>query len=120
MRQWLAAAAMWITTVSVLVLLAHTCNAAAATSDFLDAAAAESRTVTDTQLPTCTGPGDCSLLGDCIAGACMCDSGWAGPRCSTLLLLPPAPVEHGGSSYVAPGGFSSWGMSIVHDGVDGL
>lgn len=63
---------------------------------------------------SCTG--DCSLLGDCIDGVCHCDVGWAGEDCAVLSLLPPAPAgEAGGGGYIAPGGYSSWGMSIFRD-----
>ena len=70
---------------------------------------------------------DCSLLGDCQQGACVCDEGWGGSDCAALQLLAPAPIAlpgaapgsgADGSSYVAPDGYSSWGMSVVRD-VDG-
>lgn len=59
----------------------------------------------------CASSMDCSLNGDCVQGACQCDSGWVGSVCSTLDLENPDISE----SYVAPGGTSAWGMSVVQD-----
>jgi hypothetical protein len=36
----------------------------------------------------CATEDDCSLLGDCIAGACVCTPGWAGADCARADLLP--------------------------------
>ena len=36
----------------------------------------------------CTSARDCSLLGECVVGACMCDVGWAGVDCGGADLLP--------------------------------
>ena len=33
-------------------------------------------------------PDSCSLLGECVAGACRCDPGWTGPDCSRATLQP--------------------------------
>jgi len=60
----------------------------------------------------CSSSADCSLNGDCVSSACVCDPGWVGAVCSTLDLEPPTLQE----SYVAPGGTSAWGMSVVYDG----
>lgn len=59
----------------------------------------------------CSTSSDCSLNGDCISGACTCDAGWVGSSCSILDLEPPTLAK----SYVAPGGSSAWGMSVVQD-----
>ncbi len=42
----------------------------------------------------CVTDEDCGLLGDCNAGACVCDPGWVGPHCASLNLLP-APADSG-------------------------
>ncbi len=70
----------------------------------------------------CSTDEDCSLLGECQAGACVCDAGWSGPDCAALALklsrpiaLPGGAPGDSGSSYVAPDGYSSWGMSVVRD-----
>ena len=36
----------------------------------------------------CTSDLDCSLLGDCISGKCVCDPGWKGEKCGLVDLLP--------------------------------
>jgi len=59
----------------------------------------------------CATSTDCSLNGDCISGTCHCDPGWVGSVCSTLDLELPDISQ----SYVAPGGTSAWGMSVVQD-----
>jgi len=59
----------------------------------------------------CSTSSDCSLNGDCFSGVCQCDPGWVGSVCSTLDLELPDISE----SYVAPGGTSAWGMSVVQD-----
>ena len=64
---------------------------------------------------SCSTDSDCSLLGECRSGSCHCDPGWVGSDCAVLSLLPPVPLTEAGSSYVAPDGWSSWGMSVVHD-----
>ena len=63
----------------------------------------------------CATDADCSLLGACTGGACLCDPGWGGADCAVLSLEPPVPVTQPGSAYIAPDGYSSWGMSVVHD-----
>ena len=37
---------------------------------------------------TCTTKHDCSLLGDCVGGACVCDAGFKGITCCELDLAP--------------------------------
>ena len=37
---------------------------------------------------SCTTAMDCSLSGECMQGACVCDKTWAGPNCAALNLLP--------------------------------
>lgn len=75
---------------------------------------------TATPTNACSSSRDCSLLGECTAGRCVCDSGWTGPFCSSLNLEPAPPVNTGGA-YIAPNGYSSWGMSVVQDKAgDGL
>ena len=70
----------------------------------------------------CSTNADCSLLGECKAGVCLCDPGWSGLDCAALALKPSRPIAlpggapgSSGSSYVAPDGYSSWGMSVVRD-----
>ncbi len=31
---------------------------------------------------------DCFLNGDCVGGACVCDTAWSGAACSTLVTGP--------------------------------
>ena len=56
---------------------------------------------------------DCSLNGECHAGACACHSGWRGPCCAQLDLLPVDYAAHGGG-FMHPS-ISSWGGNIVAD-----
>ena len=37
---------------------------------------------------TCSTARDCQLAGECTAGKCVCDPGWAGASCSQLDLAP--------------------------------
>jgi hypothetical protein len=58
----------------------------------------------------CVDDTDCALNGACSAsGACTCSSGWSGPACETLELLPAQPV---GAYGYAPN-ISSWGAVVV-------
>ena len=66
----------------------------------------------------CSSSRDCGYLGDCVADRCVCDAGWGGVGCASLLLAP-APPDAGlrqarSSSWcgtVLPGpGTSSWTM----------
>lgn len=42
----------------------------------------------------CTTPLDCSLNGDCVRGACLCDAGWTGASCGALAIVP-GPINGG-------------------------
>ena len=42
----------------------------------------------------CNTTADCSLLGDCFEGVCVCLPGWIGESCTTLALAP-APRDSG-------------------------
>ena len=37
---------------------------------------------------SCSSDLDCSLLGECVLGECLCDSGWKGEKCGLVDLLP--------------------------------
>lgn len=68
------------------------------------------RAASDT--PGCQSSSDCSLNGDCDKqGMCRCDPGWSGSTCAVLNLAAVDISE----SYIAPGGTSSWGMSLAFD-----
>ena len=71
---------------------------------------------------TCSDASDCELTGDCVNGKCECHSGWTGPSCATLDLLPapfagawpatrPLPPAYWG----AGGTPVSWGGTIGQD-----
>lgn len=62
---------------------------------------------------SCTSAADCSLNGDCISNACVCDPWWSGsPQCDVLALLPTDKNTGYHNSSVK----SSWGgMSIQDD-----
>ena len=51
---------------------------------------------------------DCGLLGDCVAGTCVCDDGWVGPTCASLDLLP-APPDSG----LRQSNSSNWCVSVA-------
>jgi pectin methylesterase-like acyl-CoA thioesterase len=58
----------------------------------------------------CTTPMDCALSGSCVAGRCLCDSGWTSPPeggtpCSVFDLLPADPAAEGYRNTSWP----SWG-----------
>ena len=36
----------------------------------------------------CETEADCSLLGECVSGKCVCDPGWKGHKCGQVDLLP--------------------------------
>ena len=64
----------------------------------------------------------CSLNGELVGGACVCDPGWSGVACHTLDLLPAAPLDAAHQVYFhpsnAPGGgpvSNSWGISVARD-----
>ena len=59
---------------------------------------------------------NCSLNGDCVANACVCDVSWSGsPQCDVLALLPAAPD----SGYRNTSG-ASWGGRPLYDPTDKL
>ena len=55
----------------------------------------------------CTTPFDCALYGECINGACICETGWKGPHCTTLDLLP-TPLNSGFNYTI-----NTWGGSPI-------
>ena len=60
----------------------------------------------------CASSDDCSLLGVCTAGACVCNAGWTGASCATMDLLA-LDTTHG---YVNPSA-ASWGGRPIKVGV---
>ena len=42
---------------------------------------------------SCESESDCSLLGDCVIGKCVCDPGWKGHNCGQVDLLPASRHE---------------------------
>jgi hypothetical protein len=65
----------------------------------------------------CSTDEDCSLLGVCASGRCLCDPGWSGADCGQLSLLP---VRHG-TGYNLTGSTpatSSWGANIFPSSSD--
>ena len=40
---------------------------------------------------SCASDWDCTLSGECVAGACVCDKPWTGPSCAVLKFLPAPP-----------------------------
>ena len=56
--------------------------------------------------PVCHSELDCQLNGACVAGACICDTAWAGPTCGELDLEEAPAVAYGFG--VTPN-TSSWG-----------
>ena len=71
---------------------------------------------------------DCSLNGECTAGACVCDAPWAGTRCQTMELAAgrlgvggiPLAAFHGVSQDpAAPLNATSWGASVLRAPEDG-
>ena len=60
----------------------------------------------------CVDASSCSLNGDCVAGACVCDPWWAGsPTCDVLAIKPAS--RAGG--YRNSSGIMSWGGMSVRD-----
>jgi hypothetical protein len=55
----------------------------------------------------CTSSRDCQLAGECTAGKCVCDPGWAGEVCSQLDLAPLTTEPAAWNSEYSPR--SSWG-----------
>ena len=64
----------------------------------------------------CTTDDDCSLLGACVSGACVCDAGFQGPACSSLAVVPGSSAL--GYHNATPGVGASWGANAIF--VDGL
>ena len=56
----------------------------------------------------CTTSSDCGFLGDCVANRCVCDAGWGGVGCASLLLAP-APADAG----LRQSASSSWCGTIL-------
>ena len=56
----------------------------------------------------CTTEHDCSLLGDCVGGACVCDAGFKGITCCELDLAPAS--RHGGYRNHSQ---TSWGGQVL-------
>uniref|UniRef100_A0A7S2I2G0 EGF-like domain-containing protein n=1 Tax=Helicotheca tamesis TaxID=374047 RepID=A0A7S2I2G0_9STRA len=59
-------------------------------------------------ISACKNDEDCEFNGACSGGACVCDKGWTGTSCGTLLLDPNPVIAYGHGS---PGAnnHSSWG-----------
>eukprot|EP01064_Diplonema_japonicum_P004947 TRINITY_DN1327_c11_g1_i1.p1 TRINITY_DN1327_c11_g1~~TRINITY_DN1327_c11_g1_i1.p1 ORF type:complete len:407 (+),score=69.51 TRINITY_DN1327_c11_g1_i1:115-1335(+) len=60
----------------------------------------------------CSTTVDCSLNGECVNGACVCDSPWKGPKCEVLDRLP-TDLSWGFRSPYNGGKTSSWGGSVL-------
>ena len=67
---------------------------------------------------SCTTDLDCSLNGDCVKGACICDPAWsASPQCD-VLALKRQPRNNGTFLGYKNQTAASWGGNVVfHDGV---
>lgn len=65
--------------------------------------------------PTCATNLECTLNGECVSGACVCDAGWGGPTCAVLKLTVTDPAL--GHPWGSPQ--SSWGGLPVFDPVGG-
>ncbi len=59
---------------------------------------------------TCSSETDCSLLGDCVNGACVCDQGWRGEFCEQLDIIP-GKVGYG---YHNQSAGASWGTGVIY------
>eukprot|EP01048_Picozoa_sp_COSAG05_P012229 COSAG05_NODE_1208_length_5523_cov_14.095686_8_plen_426_part_00 len=57
----------------------------------------------------CVSSTDCALNGACTAGVCKCGSGWVGPACETLDVLPAPTV----GAYGYSPNRSSWGSHVI-------
>ena len=68
----------------------------------------------DTAPHRCSTDWDCSLAGDCVSGACVCDAWATGDDCSYLNMLPVDPDRLG---YLDPV-HSSWGGTVLHSAKD--
>ena len=63
----------------------------------------------------------CSLNGDCIGGACVCDAAWTGPTCAQVNLVPLTPEMAARGAYRPQahspytGSATSWGGRPLRD-----
>lgn len=70
---------------------------------------------------SCGEGGVCSLNGDCVSGACVCDAAWTGPTCAQVNLVPLTPEAARAGAYrpdAAPpyaGLATSWGGVPLRD-----
>ena len=58
----------------------------------------------------------CMGNGACVNGACYCDPGWIGSRCTVLDLLPVRQNESGWSAVTSSSWRPNWGGQIVEEG----
>lgn len=65
-------------------------------------------------------PPVCSANGVLGPNGCDCVPGWGGLNCSTLQLLPSAPLSIASQPYLHPWSDDSWGISILPGDGDGL
>lgn len=66
---------------------------------------------------SCTSALDCSLNGDCVASACVCDAAWAGsPNCDVMAFDP---VDKGAMPGYYNATEASWGGYPVSDSTGG-
>lgn len=70
-----------------------------------------------TRVAACSDDAGCSLLGSCVAGSCVCDSGWTSPSCAVLNLLPARTLTPARQAYMT--NRSSWGGNAIKDPVTG-
>ena len=69
------------------------------------------------RLGVCNSVSECYGNGDCINGACVCDSAWsASPNCDVLHVLPSKGTSFT-TGYHNSSGYASWGGNVVE--VDG-
>eukprot|EP00040_Diaphanoeca_grandis_P017582 m.91933 g.91933 ORF g.91933 m.91933 type:complete len:536 (-) comp26511_c1_seq1:143-1750(-) len=65
--------------------------------------------------PVCTTDLDCSLNGVCSANVCVCDPGWNGTLCDTLMFEPALQSGVYGSNGSDPFAVTSWGGNAIWD-----
>jgi hypothetical protein len=71
---------------------------------------------------SCAADIDCFLNGACTAGACVCDSPWSGPACTTLVEGPSVQVWPNPAAPIPPTSAKiadSWGVTIAQDPAGG-